>query len=63
MQNAKREIQELLKHIPDNASYEDIQYRIYVRHKIAQGEADAEAGRVLTEEEAEKRMEKWLKEE
>lgn len=53
MQNARREIQKLLKNIPDNASYENIQYRIYVRQKIAQGEADVEAGRVLTQEEAE----------
>ncbi|MFP5348720.1 MAG: hypothetical protein ACLGHO_02625 [Gammaproteobacteria bacterium] len=61
MHNAKREVEELLKQVPENASYEDIQYRIYVRQKIAKGEADAEAGRVLTQEEAEKRMEKWLK--
>ena len=61
MHSAKREVEELLKHVPDSASYEDIQYRIYVRQKIAQGEADAEAGRVLTQEETEKRMEKWLK--
>lgn len=61
MNSAKREVEELLKRIPDNASYEDIQYRIYLRQKIAQGEADAEAGRVLTQEEVEKRMEKWLR--
>ena len=57
MGNAKREVQELLKQLPDNASYEEIQYRIFVRQKIARGEADAEAGRVLTSEEVETRTE------
>ena len=61
MHSAKREVEELLKNVPDSASYEDIQYRIYVRQKIARGEADIESGRVLSQEEAEKRMEKWLK--
>lgn len=61
MQNAKREVEELLKHVPDDASFEDIQYQIYVRQKISQGEADAASGRTLSQDEAEKRMEKWLK--
>jgi len=61
MQNAKREVQELLKRIPDDATFEDIQYQIFVRQKISRGEADLEAGRVLSQEEVERRMEKWLK--
>ena len=61
MQNAKREVQELLKRIPDDATFEDIQYQIFVRQKISRGEADVEAGRVLSQEEVERRMEKWLK--
>ena len=60
MRSAKREVEELLKRIPDDASYEDIQYAIYVRRKIARAEADATAGRVLTQEDAERRMDKWL---
>jgi len=61
MQNAKREVQELLKRIPDDATFEDIQYQIFVRQKISRGETDLEAGRVLSQEEVERRMEKWLK--
>ena len=49
----------MLKHVPADASYEDIQYRIYVCQKIAKGEADAAVGRVLTRED-ERRMEKWF---
>jgi predicted transcriptional regulator len=61
MQNAKHEVQELLKRISDDATFEDIQYQIFVRQKISRGEADVEAGRVLSQEEVERRMEKWLK--
>ncbi len=61
MHSAKRDMEELLKNIPDGGSYEDIQYQIYVRQKTEQGDADAEAGRMLTQEETEKRMERWLR--
>ena len=58
--NAKDEIRELLDKLPDDASLNDIQYHIYVREKIEQGLSDVEAGRLLSQEEAEKRMSKWL---
>ena len=60
MNNAKDEVRKLLDRMPENATYEDIQYHIYVRQKIEQGIEDAEAGRVLSQEEVERRMEKWL---
>ncbi|HEX8172980.1 MAG TPA: hypothetical protein VF824_20775 [Thermoanaerobaculia bacterium] len=46
--------------LPEDASLEDIQYHIYVRQKIEQGVADAEAGRVLTHAEVQQRLAKWL---
>jgi len=60
MNNAKDEVRKLLDRMPENATYDDIQYHIYVRQKIEQGIEDVEAGRVLSQEEVEKRMEKWL---
>ncbi len=46
---------------PDGAFPEDIQqYQIYVRQKIEHGLEDLEAGRTLSEEEFDQRMEKWL---
>ena len=57
---AKDEVMRILKHLPDDASLEDIQYHIYVRQKIEHGIQDAEAGRTLTEEEFDRRMAKWL---
>jgi predicted transcriptional regulator len=60
MQTAKEEVRKLLDQIPDEASFEEIQYHIYVREKVARGLADAAAGRVISAEEAERRMAKWL---
>ena len=57
---AKQEVQELLQGLPDDATLEDIQYHIYVKQKIAQGLADVRAGRVVSQEEVEKRFARWL---
>jgi predicted transcriptional regulator len=60
MGTAKEEVRKLLDQLPDDSSFEDIQYHIYVREKIQRGLEDLEAGRTLTEEEAEQRMARWL---
>ena len=60
MSTAKQEVLRLLDQIPDDATFEDIQYHIYVREKIERGLQDVEEGRVVSEEEMERRMQKWL---
>ena len=60
MSTAKEEVRKMLDQIPDDASLEDIQYHIYVREKIERGLKDVEEGRVLSQEEIEHRMSKWL---
>jgi predicted transcriptional regulator len=60
MSTAKQEVRLLLDQIPDDATFEDIQYHIYVREKIERGLKDVEEGRVVSEEEMERRMQKWL---
>jgi len=60
VQTAKQEVEELLRELPDDATLEDIQYHIYVKQKIAQGLADVRAGRVMSQEEVEKRFARWL---
>jgi predicted transcriptional regulator len=57
---AKDEIRKLLDLLPDDASLEDIQYHIYVREKVERGLEDIQQGRVMSQEEAEKKMAKWL---
>lgn len=60
MNAAKEEVLRILEHLPDDATLEDIQRHIYVRQKIEHGLADVAAGRTLSEEELDQRMEKWL---
>ena len=60
MHSAKEEVMEILKGLPDNSTLEEIQYHLYVRQKIERGIKDIEDGRTFTQEEVERRMEKWL---
>ena len=62
MPTAKQEVMELLKDLPDTSTLEEIQYHLYVRQKVQRGIQDVEEGRVYTQEEVEKRMEKWVAE-
>ena len=50
----------MLEQLPDDASFEDIQYHIYVREKIERGLEDIQEGRLLSQEDVEERMSKWL---
>jgi len=59
MSTAKKEVSPLLKQLPDEASYEEMQYHIYVRRKIEKGLKDVKEGRVPSQEEVERRMAKW----
>ena len=60
MSTAKEQVRKLLEQVPDDASFEDIQYHIYVRQKIQRGLKDVERGRVIDQKEAEERMARWF---
>ena len=60
MTTAKEEVRKLLDQLSDDASFEDIQYHIYVRQKITQGLRDVAKGRVVDQEQIEHRMGKRL---
>ena len=60
MQQAKEEIRRTLDQLPDDATLDDIQYHIYVRQKIDRGLDEVSQGWVLTEEEFDQRMSRWL---
>jgi len=60
METPKQQVQDLLENLPEDASLEDIQYHIYVRQKIERGLADVAAGRVISHEEVQRRLAKWL---
>jgi hypothetical protein len=52
----KAEMREMLKALPDDLTWEDLQYHIYVRQKLEHAEEDIKAGRVLSQKEVEKKM-------
>ena len=60
MKTAKEEVRELLEKLPEDASLEDIQYHIYVRQKIQKGLEAVNEGKLISQEEAERRMARWL---
>ena len=60
MNTAKKEVESLLKKLPDDCSLEDIQYHLYVIEKIQRGIEVAEKKGVVSQEEAEKRLRKWV---
>jgi hypothetical protein len=57
---AKQEVEQLLHHLPDDSTLEDIQYHLYVLEKIKRGRADLAAGRRYTDAEARQRLSRWL---
>jgi predicted transcriptional regulator len=55
----KEEVRRLLETLPDEVSYEDIQYHIYVQQKIDTGLAAAERQDFISDEEIERRIARW----
>jgi hypothetical protein len=62
MSTAKQDVESLLHKLPDNSSVEDIQYHLYVLDKVRRGLEDARINGILSQEEVEARLTKWLTE-
>ena len=52
----KDEVRKLAEHLPDDATWEDVQYEIYLRQSIEVGLKDADEGRTVASDEARKRL-------
>ena len=59
METAKEEVRRILDSLPDDATLEDVQYRIYISQAIVAGLRDVDEGRVISQEEVERRMGRW----
>lgn len=46
----KEEARRIIEELPDDASWEDLMYRIYVRQAVKAGIEDFQAGRVVPDE-------------
>lgn len=56
----KQALRRLAERLDDDATFEDIQYELYVLQKIERGLRDVEAGRTVSHEEAKARLGRWL---
>ena len=56
MGGVREEAKKIVADLPDDASWEDLMYRIYVRKKIADGVRDADEGRLIPHEEVKRRL-------
>ena len=61
MHNAKENVESILKQLPDDATYEDILYEIYVNQNIEIGLEQIKNGDIISEDQVLKRVKKWLK--
>ena len=57
----KESAQQIIAGLPDNVTWDEIQYRLYLKEMIDEAEADVAAGQVVSLEEVEESLAKWLK--
>lgn len=52
----KKEVELLLKNLPEDADWDDVMYKIYVRQSIEQGLKDSGEGRLVSHDEIKKKF-------
>ncbi|MCY2973413.1 MAG: hypothetical protein NTW52_01970 [Planctomycetota bacterium] len=52
----KEAVRSVIQSLPDNVTWDEVQYRLYVRQKIEAGLADSQAGRVVDTDEMRSRL-------
>lgn len=52
----KEEARQVLEHLPENVSWDQLLYELYVRQKISAGIQAADDGRVISHEDVKKRF-------
>ena len=56
----KKQAHDVINKLPEDCSWEDVQYHLYAVEKIQKGLQSVEDGRTVTHEEVTKRLSKWL---
>lgn len=60
MSTPKAEVAAMLDALPEDSSFEDIQYHLYVLEKVKRGLERADAEGTLSHDQARQRLGKWL---
>jgi predicted transcriptional regulator len=61
MSHVRDQVIELIRTLPEDSTLEDIHYHLYVREKVEHGLKAIDEGRFVSQAEAEKRVQEWLK--
>jgi hypothetical protein len=56
----KQQVKEVLEHLPENCSVEDVQYHLYVMERIRRRLAQCKDAEFIPHSEIEKRLAKWI---
>jgi len=56
MQTIKQIVHDIADHLPEQATFDDAMYALYVRQKLEKGLRDLDEGRTFTQEEVEQRL-------
>ncbi len=57
--NVKTAISEILNSLPDTVTWDEVQYRLFVRQQIEAGLTDSTAGRLIDTDEMRRRLVEW----
>jgi predicted transcriptional regulator len=60
MPSPKQAVLDLVRDLPEDTSLEDIQYHLYVLQRVEKGLQEVEQGKLIPEDEMEKRFAKWI---
>lgn len=58
--SVKEEVLRMIGRLPDDATIDDVVYHLHVFRKVQQGLSDIEAGRVVSQAEAERLVAEWI---
>lgn len=56
MQTVKQIVHDVASLLPEQATWDDVMYTLYVRQKIEEGLTDIQEGRVVSHEEAKRQL-------
>ena len=59
--STKEEFLRAIQELPDDVGFDEAMDRLLLVHEVLRGEAQADAGQIVTHEEVKERMEKWRK--
>jgi len=56
----KEAVQQIVAELPDDVTWDEIQYRIYLKQVVDESDAQIARGESIPQEEAEERLAQWL---